>query len=71
MALSKELKGRPDAPKSPRDIAAKIVAAVAPNELIEKVWLLVFVLGCLARIMPNWCLIDVMSCMRLFLLLSF
>lgn len=36
MAMAKELKGRPDAPKTPRDVAAKIVQALPPNDIVEK-----------------------------------
>eukprot|EP00047_Mylnosiga_fluctuans_P010934 m.18705 g.18705 ORF g.18705 m.18705 type:complete len:703 (+) comp3367_c0_seq1:28-2136(+) len=36
MGLCKELKGRPDAPKSPRDVATKLIAAAPKPDYVEK-----------------------------------
>lgn len=36
MTLCKELRGRADAPKSPRDVALKIVSCAEPSDVIEK-----------------------------------
>ena len=36
MNLMKDLKGRADAPKSPRDVAKKIMDSVPPNDIIDK-----------------------------------
>lgn len=36
MSIHKHLKGRPDAPKAPRDVSVKIIAQLPDNELIVK-----------------------------------